>query len=154
MTRPALASIDDLEDRLGETVGSEAQAQARLEDASAIVRAFARKTWLNAEETDLEGVPADIPGVVAQMVERASRNPSGATQEAAGPFSRSFGPDAAQRLYLSAADKLVIRAAVGSTGIGTIATTRGPLETPDVVPCPDVAPEDTAGLPTGVIWPT
>lgn len=136
MARPALATVADLERLLGASVADEDQADARLEQASAIVRAFARQTWLNDAGDALEGVPDDIPLVVAGMVERATRNPDGATQESAGPFSRSFGPEAASRLYLTSADKLVIRAAVGSTVIGTLSTSGGDLETAAVL-CDD-----------------
>lgn len=135
MTRPALATVDDLERLLGGDVNNPEQAEVRLRQASAIVRAYARQTWLDDAGTALEGVPDDIPDIVTGMVERASRNPDGLTSETTGPFARSFGADAAQRLYLTAADKLVIRAAVGSTGIGTLSTTRGCLETPAVDDC-------------------
>lgn len=133
MARPPLASVEDLEEALGVEVDNEGQANSLLRRASAIVRAFARQTWLNDDETDLVDVPADIPDLVVGMVERATRNPTGVTQEQeqAGPFSRSrsFGADASQRLYLTRSDKLVIGAVTGSAGIGTISTTRGPLET-------------------------
>lgn len=138
MSLPALATIEDLEARFGETIANTTQATARLEDASAIVRAFAGRTWVD-DEGELSGVPDGIPGVVASMVERATRNPEGATQsqEVVGPFSlnRSFGPDASARLYLTQMEKLVIRDAVGSRGIGIMAVTRGDLETPAVVEC-------------------
>lgn len=151
MARPALATVDDLERLLGEDVGEEEsatyiQATARLEQASAIVRAFSGETWLD-DSGDLSGVPDDIPGVVAGMVERASRNPAGVVQEQAGPFARSFGSDAAQRIYLSKMDRLVIRAAIGSTGVRTIGTTRGNLETSDVTTIANV-PEET------ILWPS
>lgn len=146
MTRPALATVDDLERLLCVPSGDEDKALARLEQASAIVRAYARETWLNDDGDELEDVPDDIPGVVTQMVERATRNPSGATAESAGPFARSFGPEAAQKLYLTAADKLVIRAAVGSTGIGTLPTTRGHMETPHVIDWCETYEE--------VVWPS
>ena len=132
MARPALADITELQARLGYTLtGTQvAQANARLADASEIVRAYAGKTWLNADETAVvEDLPGSIPGVVASMVERATRNPDGATQETAGPFSRSFGSDASARLFLTAGEKSVIRAAAGRVGIGALSTTRGPLET-------------------------
>lgn len=133
MARPALATIDDLEALLGSSVDDPTQALARLRQASAIVRAEAGATWLNEDETELDGVPADIPDLVAGMVERASRNPDGATQETAGEFSRSFGSQAAERLYLTAGEKAVIAAAAGRRpGLGTITTTRGDIETASV----------------------
>jgi hypothetical protein len=132
MPRPALATVADVEARLGRTVDDETQVQAWLEDASAIARAYAGKTWLNADETALSGEPADVVGVVAGMVVRLINNPDGVTQETLGQFSQSFGTDAAQRLFLTATDKLVLKAASGRTGIGTLPTTRGHLETPQV----------------------
>ena len=152
MSRPALATVDDVAVRLGQAIDDEAQANARLADASEIVRAYAdptgETTWLNDAETDVEDVPPQVAGVVAQMVERAAHNPMGAVQatEQTGPYQRmfSFGPDAAARLYLSRNDKMVIRTVMGRTSIGTLSTSRGPLETPAVT-SPGVAEE--------VIWP-
>lgn len=130
MARPTLASIEDLQARLG-TIDDPVQAEARLGDASEIVRAYAGEDWLD-DGGNLEEVPDQIAGVVAQMVERAARNPGGVVQETAGPYSHSFGPEAAARLYLTKLDKLVIRNAVGRGQVGTISTSRGPLETPPV----------------------
>ncbi len=133
MARPALATVDDLERLLGEDVPNEGRAEALLEQASEIVRAYAQTTWLSDDQDELVDVPGAIPGVVTAMVDRATANPGGITQESAGPFSRSFGADAAQRLYLTAGEKSVIRFALGATTtLGVIATTRGPMETPDV----------------------
>lgn len=132
MARPALATIGDLEVLLGYSItpGADSdQAQARLENASEIVRAYAGVDWLNDAEDAPADVPGAIPGLVAGVVERATRNPSGIVQETAGPFGRSFGADAAQRLYLTAAEKAVIRRAAGRSQLGSIATTRDSLET-------------------------
>lgn len=132
MARPALASVDDLERLLGESVSNEDQAEARLEQASELVRAYGGQDWLNEDEDALEGVPGAIPGVVCAIVERATRNPGGVTQESTGPFSRSFGSEAAARVYLTDADKRIIRRAAQASPLLVISTTRGPMETPDV----------------------
>lgn len=133
MPRPPLARYEDLCEALGdEAVGiDEDKAMWLLGRASAIVRAQAGVTWLDDDEAALVDVPPDIPGVIVGMVERATKNPTGTVQENAGPFGRSFGADAASRLYLTAMDKLVIGAAAGviSSGIGVLSTTRGCLET-------------------------
>lgn len=134
MPRLALATPDDVATRLGHDVDDEDQVQAWLEDASALARAYAGKTWLNSEETELLDEPADVAGVVAGMVVRLINNPDGVTQETLGQFSQSYGKDASQRLFLTAADKLILKAAAGRTGIGTLPTTRGHLETPRVRP--------------------
>jgi hypothetical protein len=143
--RPALATLDDLEARLGTLNPDDTpRAVARLADASEIVRAYAGRTWLSSDEFDVEDIPGAIPGVVASMVERATLNPGGVVSEQAGPFGRSFGSDAAQRLFLTKAEKAVVRAAVGSTTVGTLSTTRGDLDTPAVTSNPsDPWPEET-----------
>lgn len=144
MARPALAELTDLEALMGATIANPEQANARLAQASEIVRAYAGATWLNEGETAVEGVPGQIPGVVAAMVERATRNPEGVTQETTGPFGRSFGSDAASRLFLTSAEKLVVRSAAGRRNIGTLSTTRGCIETPSVIANGGYLPSDSA----------
>lgn len=129
MPRPALATVSDFEDLLGTQVDvSPTRVEALLAHASEIVRAYAGVTWLNDDEDDVEDVPAQIPMIVASMVERATSNPLGITQESAGPFSRSFGPDASQRLYLTKQERAIVRAAVGVAVVMPMGTTRGELE--------------------------
>lgn len=134
---PALATIADLDRVLDRelTVDEVPRAEALIDYASALVRAYAGMTW--APPAD---VPAEIVTVVVTMVERATRNPDGLVQETAGPFSRSFAPDAAQRIYLSKGDKAIIRSVAGLSGLGTVSTTRGPLETPAVTSGPGTYP--------------
>lgn len=142
MARPAFATVDDLNEALESDITDEDAANSLLARASEIVRAVAHKTWIDEAGTGLAAdFPEQITGVVVSMVERASRNPTGTTQEQAGPFSRSFGPDASQRLFLTKWEKLVIAEAVGSTGaLRTVTTTRGTLET--ACPGGDLFPEE------------
>lgn len=138
MARPALATLDDLERLLGD-IAEPDQAEARIEQSSELVRAYAGVDWLNDDETAIENVPGAIPGVVVGIVERASANPGGVVSETTGPFSRSFGADAASRIYLTDGDKRIIRHALGSgqSPLGVISTTRGAMETPNVIDCWD-----------------
>lgn len=156
MARPALGTIDDLEDLLDEPIDNPAQAQARLAQASELVRAYAGIDWLNDEQTAVENVPGAIPGVVAAIVERASRNPGAVTQDAetVGPFSftRSFGADAAARIYLTDSDKRIIRHAAGTSPLGVIGTTRGRMETADVIDCWGLTPSVEETNPYA-LWP-
>lgn len=108
---PALATVDHLERRLGFAAPNNTRALELLAYASALVRAAAGRQWVN-DENELEGVPAGIPDVVVAAVERAVQNPKGATQESAGPFSASWGPEAAQRIFLTRWDRRIIREAV------------------------------------------
>lgn len=108
MTLPSLATLDDLEVRLGQPVADPGQAQALLDYASALIRGYAKRTWVDGDDA-LTDVPDGVPQVCVEMVFRAVTNPSGATQDTTGPFSVSFGPDAAQRIYLSRSDKAILR---------------------------------------------
>jgi hypothetical protein len=149
--RTPLATLDDLERLMGgEQISDHRQATARLADASEIVREAADTDWLS-DTGELEDVPGQIPGVVANMVERASRNPGGVQQESVGPFSRSFGADAAARLYLTKSERAVVRRAAGRSGLRTIGTTRGPLETAPVECGPYGTDVADVTLPAG--WP-
>lgn len=129
MARPPLATVEDLEVALGAPVPDEDQALYLLRRASAIVRAYAGRTWLD-DDGELADVPDDIPDLVVGMVERATRNPDGLTQQSSGPFSRSWGADAAHRIYMTRDEKMVIKASVGALPLGTISTTRGRVEMP------------------------
>jgi hypothetical protein len=148
MSMPSLASVADLEAVVGDIASGAdtTKAQARLDYASALVRAEAGVDWVNADGDELEDVPASISMVVVAMVERAWTNPNGAVQRAAGPFSESYGTAAADRIYLTKSDRKIIRAAAGALQIGTVAMTRGVLETPTVVYDNGVAFDLTSGV--------
>ena len=148
MALPALADVDLLAERLGSEVADldNGQAEMMLEYASALVRSFAGRNWVDAHG-NLSGVPESIPGVVVEVVSRAVNNPSGATQETTGPFTVSWGPNAAQRMYLTASDRSIIRRAVQRPHVWTLGTTRGQIETGYV----DVAGSDRP-LPAATPW--
>lgn len=131
---PPLASIDDLQARLPETIAEsdEARAEAVLEDASTLVRAEAGTTWVTDDELD-EDIPDIIVIVTLAAARRGFLNPDGFTQETLGDHSVSYGARGA--VYLTAEEKSLIAAAVGNFALGTISTTRGDLETPAVLDC-------------------
>ena len=128
MTLPALATVGDLEGRLAESVPNETQAEALLSYASALVRAYTGKTFVDDAGTLIDPLPDGVAQVTVEMVFRAVTNPGGYTQETTGPFTVSFGSAAAQRLYLTAADKSILGAR-GTGGLTVLSTTRGDLET-------------------------
>lgn len=134
MAREPFATVEELGKATGlDIAGADVdRARSLLERASEIVRAEAGRTWLDDDGTLVDGWPEQLAGVVIGMVERAVQNPQGITQETAGPFSRSFGTNAASRLWLSTAEREVVRAAAGRAGLQVLSVTRGPLETPDV----------------------
>ena len=105
---PPLAEHLDLEARYPNLDLDIGQAAVLLEDASAMVRAYAGRTWVN-EDGELDGVPDGVRGIVCAVVARAVGNQDGVTQETVGPFNRSFGAQAADRMYLSRTEKLTLR---------------------------------------------
>ncbi|MBW3663569.1 MAG: hypothetical protein KY469_10760 [Actinobacteria bacterium] len=116
---PLLATIDDLQRRVGQIdPDSVDRAESLLAYASSLVRADANRRW----ETD---PPEELVEVVVGMVERARDNPAGLTQDTVGPFSVSYGPEAAQRVYLTKGDRAIIRSAAGG-GAFTVPQRTGP----------------------------
>lgn len=119
----ALATIDDLETRLGDRVDNSSQAEWMLRHASGLVKAYCRRDWDDGD------IPDGARTVTVEIVFRAVTNPEGATQDSAGSFSVSFGPEAAQRMYLTRADREILDSIGGGrSGIGTLSMSRGPLE--------------------------
>jgi hypothetical protein len=125
---PALATLDELEARLGVDPGSlsgpdRARAQAALDDASALVREESRRDWV-----DTDGVitaPPSLVRVTLGAALRTFRNPDGEISQTAGPFSRTVKA-ADVGVYLTPAEiEIVRRYRQESTGLWTLRTTRG-----------------------------
>src|SRR5690554_5502218 len=108
MSLPSLATIEDLETRLGSTVSDEPQALALLRYASSLVRSYTGCTYIDEDGGLIDPLPDGVVEVTVEMVFRAVTNPAGVTQDTAGPFTVSFGSDAAQRIYLTAADRTIL----------------------------------------------
>jgi len=131
MAREPFATVEELSEATGlDVIADVDRARSLLERASEIVRAEAGRTWLDDDGKLVDGWPKQLAGVVISMVERALVNPQGITQETAGPFSRSFGANAASRLWMSQAEKLIVQRTVGAGSLAVVPLTRGPVETP------------------------
>lgn len=121
-----LATIQQLSARLGrEFTGAELErAEALLDDASALVRDVAGRTWIDPDTGALESVPGSIQWVVLRAAERAIRNPDGFSSESAGDYSyQRTGVEPG--VYLTAGEEKAIRRALGKTGLWTQPVTRG-----------------------------
>lgn len=140
MALPAFASIEDLEARMG-PMSDPARAQAALDDASALIRAEAGETWVDDDGT----LAADVPGVLLTICCKAARrslaNPDGVTSESIEDYSVSFG-NTSPDVYLTKAERAMVRRAAGRNSVGTLATSRGNLETAAVYHPGDVWPEE------------
>lgn len=131
MGLPALASPSDLVAWLGAPVDDE-RAQAVLAAASTLVRARAGENWVDENGYLKDSIPDGIPTVVVTVAARLWANPTGTTSSATGPFSASWQVG----FQLSDAEADMVDAAMGATtfrGIGTIATTRGAMDTASVI---------------------
>jgi hypothetical protein len=122
---PLLCDITQVESRLGQPIADLVQAESLIGYASSLIRRHTGRTY-TTETGELDDLPDGVAEVCVEVVVRAVMNPSGATQDTAGPFTVSFGPEAAQRLYLSKADRIIL----GAGGLSTIRLTgSGALET-------------------------
>lgn len=123
-----LASITELEARLGRTFTGEesGRALALLDDASALVRAEAGRDWVD-DTGALVAVPAPARAVVLRAAERAARNPEGFRSESAGDYSYQRS-ESETGVFLTDAERRIVRRAVGRGGLWTQQVTRGEEE--------------------------
>ena len=106
-----LISVTDLDARQVQYADS-AQAQAAIEDASAVARACVEPTF-----DDLEAgatVPGVVVAVVVGMVRRVLTNPSGFAQETLGDYSFATGGGGVATLLPTAREKRVLRKAAAA----------------------------------------
>lgn len=125
---PAFATIEDLAERIpgGIKEDDEPRAQAALISASTKIRAEAGKLWVDTEGDLVDGIPDIIVEICLSSAKRAFDNPDETTSESIGTYSQTrSSPEA----YLNSWERRQIRRAAGSTGLWSLPTTRGPLET-------------------------
>ena len=112
---------------LGEDVDADGfydRAIAVLDHASALVRIEAGQTW------QAETPPDGIPQLVVRVAARMWPNPSGMINTSAGPFSGTF--TGAELTQSERAEIKVILNPGARRGLGTISTTRGPIDTESI----------------------
>lgn len=121
---PSLATLEQFDPRVpgGVAASDEARAQANLDDASALVRAEAGKTWVD-EANELDGVPDVIVTVTIAAAKRAFMNPDMVRSESIDGYSTSYAA-ASPDVYLTKAERQAVRRAAGRSGLWTQATTR------------------------------
>lgn len=119
---PPLISVEQYVARLGRSLGAteEAQAEALLGDASAIVRLEAGEDFLDEAGEELEDVPDVIAGVVYAMVRRGMENPRALTGETLGDYSWQAGGASSTGIFLTREEKRTIRRAVGKLSAGSV----------------------------------
>jgi hypothetical protein len=125
---PPLASVTDLERRLGKEFGDAelSRVEAVLDDASALIRDEAGRTWIDPITGLIAGVPASIRAVVLRVAERATRNPDALKSESGGDYSYQYA-DTEGGVYLTDRERQIIRRALGRTGLWTQPVERGDI---------------------------
>lgn len=116
MALPAFAAIDDLEARMG-SVSDLSRAQAALDDASTLVRAFIGKTWIT-DEGDLDPDRPDVLlTVTIAVARRAIEGPNaGVRSEALGDATITYDTNATG-LFLTDEDRSLLASSFGGFGL-------------------------------------
>lgn len=129
---PPLALVDDFAARTpgGVAASDRDRVEALLKDASTLVRIEAGTTWVN-DAGDLEGVPDVAVVVTIAAARRAFANPDGVVRESAGSFSQTLS-NASPDVYLTVAEKVLVRRAVGRSGVWSLSVTRAESDLLDV----------------------
>ncbi len=157
MTLPSFATITELQKVCPSA--SVAEGTHCLWVVSTAIRGVTEKSFVDDDgNLELTALAAELlKAVTLEAAQRRLRNPEGATSrsEGMGPFTESVTVDGSN-VYFTKAERANIATAVqecypttgGFTGLGTISTTRGPLET--AAGCDDW--DDWAAPPAG--YPT
>lgn len=108
MALPPLVTVDDLEARLGTTIGSltdQSRAGSLLDGASAFIRAVAGLTW------ETVPVPDVVKEIALSVTARAWHNPSGFKQRSLADASWTYSDDSG--MYLTPAERRLLVNASG-----------------------------------------
>lgn len=128
----ALATVTDLEARLGRTFesGELARAVAVLEDATALVRdEVGYVVWTDPDSGVLlvPLVPGSVRAVVLRAAERAIRNPGGFSSESSGDYTYQRTGTQQPGVFLTDGELRILRRATGRKGLWTQPVTRGDM---------------------------
>lgn len=105
-----LISVADLDARQVEYVDN-AQAQAAIDDASAVARACVEPVFDSVNAPD---APEAVVAVVVGMVRRVLTNPRGLSQESLGDYSYATGGGGVATLLPTAREKKLLRKAAAA----------------------------------------
>lgn len=118
---PSLATIDQLSDRM--TIEDEAEAQAALDDASALIRGVARPVTWTDDAGELTEVPDQIQVICLNAAKRYLNNTEGYASIQVSQFSASMrGAAASGTVMLTKDEKLDILRIVRGSLLRTVQT--------------------------------
>lgn len=118
----SLATLEMFEERIAGGIAEEdtVRAQAVLDDASALVRAEAGKSWIGSSGMLEDDIPDVILTIVMKAAKRAFTNPDEVRSESIDNYSTSYGD-----VYLTKTEVSLVRGAAGVRGgLWTQSTTR------------------------------
>ena len=136
MSEPVLASYEDLEARMG-TSPDTTRALAALSDASALIHLVSNYRWIDEDGDLVADVPGAVLAICCSAARRVLENPtqlSNETETIANYSQSQTYAVASNDVYLTKSELVRIRQASGASGISTVSTTRGDLETKEVYP--------------------
>ena len=145
MDLPALAAEMDLTIR-GVDTSNSTRVQAILSDVSGLIHFETGNVWVTDDGTLAATIPPVVKTVAIKAARRALENPEQIESERIGTGYQATYANASPDVYLTPREQALVRRAAGISSLGTISTTRGPLETPDVRPC-DIDDVDDLGGP-------
>lgn len=140
MTLKSLADVAAIELRLGFETGTLqgpdlARAQAALDDASALVRAEAGKSWVDTDGTTITA-PAQVLTIVVKAALREFKNPDGFSSEQMGDYS--YRTDHTGGVYLTDDERRIVRQAAGAGAYGAwTVRTRSEFDTTENTQLPE-----------------
>jgi hypothetical protein len=111
-----LVTIEQLEARRVE-FEDPAQAQAAIDDASAVARSIVAP---HLDDVEPPATPPTVVAVVVNMVRRVIANPRGLSQETLGDYSYATGGQGVATLLPTAREKRLLRQAVGKLGASSL----------------------------------
>lgn len=108
-----LIAVSDLDARQVEYVDA-AQAQAAIDDASAVARACVSPVL---DDVETPNAPALVKAVVVGMVRRVLTNPRGLQSETLGDYTYAAGTNAVATMYPTVREKKLLRQAAAAYAI-------------------------------------
>lgn len=117
MASLALASIPDLEARMGQNVDT-ARAQAAIDDASSLIHLATNNVWI-VDGALVAGIPGVALTVCCAAARRILDNPDLVTAEQIGHANFTYA-DSSNEAFLKKAELTAVRKAAGISLIGTI----------------------------------
>lgn len=139
-----LISVDDLETWLGEVIDDPDRAELIVAGVSGVIRDETGLTWID-DDDHLEEVPDGVRAIALQVAVRVWRNPVNASSQTTGPYMVVYDRTTGLGVTLTEDERRSLGAHTDDLpiGIGTLSTTRGPIET-SALTCGPYWPEEIA----------